>query len=234
MDDPTVVSICKYAIINDTQAHSTHNRAACASKLFRAVLRYNQRGVGESTGSKSLTGAADCSDIPHMLSFLLQQITPQGTAAQPPDARVWVVGYSWGSCLAAHALTCPWVCGFVGISPPLGGGFSPLGWGARLMLQPLSHLEALTTTTVPCLLVSGTRDQFTPPDVFREQAARLLGVRGDAEVQVPDSALDVQVVHSGVRGEGLLVGAGDHFWGGMWGPLASLVMQWVSSRASGD
>lgn len=142
---------------------------------------------------------------------------------------MWVVGYSWGSCLAAHALKCPWVCGFVAVSPPLGGGFNPLGWGARLMLQPLSHLEALANATVPCLLVSGTRDQFTPPDVFVEQAARLLGAReggGDA----PDSALDVQVVHSGARkSQALLVGAGDHFWGGMWGPLATLIMQWVAS-----
>lgn len=267
MDDPVVVGICKYA--PHTTSHFAPppcTRTACASKRFHAVLRYNQRGVGASSGSKSLTGASDCSDIPHMLSFLLQQMTnttPPTATGQPPDARVWVVGYSWGSCLAAHALECPWVCGFVAISPPLGtgamvwlhvlffpissstsfaaqllcvtsfhtgGGFSPLGLGTRLVLQPLSHLEALACARVPCLLVSGTRDQFTPVEVFAEQAARLLGARAETPEQAPDSALDVQVVFTGLRGTALLVGAGDHFFGGMWGPLCAAVLQWVHAH----
>lgn len=106
---------------------------------------------------------------------------------------------------------------------------SPLGWGARMLLQPLSHLELLTSATVPCLLVCGTRDQFTPADVFVEQGIRLLGPKIDT-VEHVDSALDVQVVHSGQRGSAMLVGAGDHFWSGCWGPLASTVMQWITTR----
>ncbi len=118
-------------------------------------------------------------------------------------------------------------------NPHLGGGFGPMGWGTRLLLQPLTHLEPIKHTSVPCLLICGTRDQFTPPDVFAEQATQLLGAALDAPPAAPpDSALDVRMVCQGARGMALFVAVGDHFWGGMWGPLAAMVVDWLRSVMS--
>ncbi len=134
MDDPTVISICKYANLRYSTSIHLHTRtptrrAACASKRFQLILRYNQHGVGSSSGSKSITGAADCEALPHILAYALHRLHhPSDDTTTPPSLDVlntaerclWIVGYSWGSCLAAHGLQWPCVAGYVAISPPIG------------------------------------------------------------------------------------------------------------------
>ena len=47
MHDPTVVELF---------------RAACESRAFTLVARYNARGVGRSSGQKNVLGKEDCAD----------------------------------------------------------------------------------------------------------------------------------------------------------------------------
>lgn len=86
-----------------------------------------------------------------------------------PDRRVVVVGYSWGSCVGAHALAHPSVAAYVGVSPPLGG----LAW----VLQTKKHFgEVLRATHVPRLLLLGDQARLGGGPV----GARLRQCGGDS------------------------------------------------------
>lgn len=61
-------------------------RAAIASPAFAAVLRYNQRGVGRSSGSRSVRCRADLDDVAAACAYLRDQL-PLG-----PERRICVVG----------------------------------------------------------------------------------------------------------------------------------------------
>lgn len=64
--------------------------------------------------------------------------------------KIIVVGYSWGSCVAVHALRHPLVAAYVGVSFPLGGLSSVLG--------TRSHFAMLAETKhVPRLLIMGSQ-----------------------------------------------------------------------------
>ena len=63
------------------------HRQAAASPAFAAVLRYNQRGVGRSGGSRSIRCRADLEDVPAVVAFLLGALPPG-----PGPQRIAVVG----------------------------------------------------------------------------------------------------------------------------------------------
>ncbi|KAK2080330.1 hypothetical protein QBZ16_000183 [Prototheca wickerhamii] len=120
----------------------------CRSPWISAALRYNQRGVGASTGSRQLRGGKDFLDVLDMVDHLSNELPPS------PDNKVVVVGYSWGSCVAVHALKQPLAGAYVGLSFPLGGLSAVLGTRSHFaMLAQTSH--------VPRLLIMGSQDSFT-------------------------------------------------------------------------
>jgi hypothetical protein len=92
------------------------------------------------------------------MCFAAGQVAAQNAAMQAaawntqacPTYSVLQCRYSWGACLATHALSCPRVTGYVGISFPLGG--------LAMVLQPRKNFTALCAAThVPRLLVAGTQ-----------------------------------------------------------------------------
>ena len=64
-------------------------RACAASPRCSVVLKYNQRGVGRSSGSRNVRGRDDAADVMDLIDFVCAQM-PTGSAR-----RVVVVGYSW-------------------------------------------------------------------------------------------------------------------------------------------
>lgn len=116
----------------------------CRSPWISAALRYNQRGVGASTGSRQLRGGKDFLDVLDMVDHLSNELPPSS------DNKVVVVGYSWGSCVAVHALKQPLADAYVGLSFPLGGLSAVLGTRSHFaMLAQTSH--------VPRLLIMGSQ-----------------------------------------------------------------------------
>jgi alpha/beta superfamily hydrolase len=85
-----------------------------------AVLRFNFRGVGQSTGQYG-EGIGEQRDASAALDWLTAQ-----AGADP--ARLFLAGYSFGARVAlATAATDPRLCGFIAVAPPvLHGQWPPL------------------------------------------------------------------------------------------------------------
>ncbi|GAB4815510.1 hypothetical protein N2152v2_002556 [Parachlorella kessleri] len=136
-------------------------RQAIASPVFSCVLRYNQRGVGLSSGRKGLRGKIDAEDVGPLCDFLLSKLTGS-------NRRVFVVGYSFGACLATAALSQPRVTAYAGVSFPLGG--------MATVLQPRKHLATLLAAThMPRLLVFGNQDQYARPAAIQQLVIQQAG-----------------------------------------------------------
>jgi alpha/beta superfamily hydrolase len=114
-----------------------------------ATLRFNFRGVGESTGSYG-QGVAEVDDVAAALVFL------QERAAGPS----YVVGYSFGAAVAARAMLQGLAAdGLLTIAPPI--AFMEMAWlpevprlklavvGDRDELCPLMDLQALVAERRP-------------------------------------------------------------------------------------
>lgn len=83
-----------------------------------AVLRFNFRGVGQSTGQYS-EGVGEQQDARAAMEWL---------SAQPgvDPARLFLAGYSFGARITlAMAATTPRLCGFIAVAPPVRHGEWP-------------------------------------------------------------------------------------------------------------
>lgn len=110
-----------------------------------AVLRFNFRGVGQSTGQYS-EGIGEQEDAKAAVGWLTTQ------AGVNPD-RLFLAGYSFGARVTlAVASTDPRICGFVVVAPPVLRGNWPhlrSSRGPKIFLcgdlDPYAPLDALTT-----------------------------------------------------------------------------------------
>lgn len=105
-----------------------------------AVLRFNFRGVGASTGKRTWMRQGECSDVLAGVHYLTQRhgVDPR---------RVYVAGYSFGAAIALSALDkSDLIRGFVGISYP---------WGVKSMLVPA---QPTCKSTKPKLFLTATED----------------------------------------------------------------------------
>ena len=128
-----------------------------------ATLRYNSRGVGESSGAVTATGdrrlvsiegESEREDVGAALSFLAMQ---EGADGQ----KLAIVGHSFGARIAlAYAAAHPEDERVKGVACV---GL-PVGW------RDLSHLGRWPG---PKLFVTGERDDFSPPEQLREFVAEL-------------------------------------------------------------
>jgi alpha/beta superfamily hydrolase len=116
--------------------------AAFAAAGF-AVLRFNFRGVGKSTGHYA-EGIGEQGDAKAALAWL---------AAQPgvDAARLFLAGYSFGARVTlAVASTEPRIGGFIVIAPPIQRGNWP----------------SLESSRGPKIFLCGDRDPYAPPEIL--------------------------------------------------------------------
>lgn len=110
-----------------------------------AVLRFNFRGVGKSSGSYG-EGVGEQADAKGALTWLAAQA---GVNAD----RLWLAGYSFGARVTlAVAAVDPRVRGFIAVAPPMLGGERP----------------TLAAFRGPKLFISGDEDPYAPPEVLTQ------------------------------------------------------------------
>jgi uncharacterized protein len=119
--------------------------AEAFAEIGFAVLRFNFRGVGSSTGQYA-EGIGEQEDAKAALSWLIAQ---PGIDAD----RLFLAGYSFGARVTlAVASTDPHVGGFVVVAPPALRGTWP----------------SLESARGPKIILCGDRDPIAPPEVLRE------------------------------------------------------------------
>lgn len=118
-----------------------------------AVLRYNRRGVGKSTGRVCLRADIDCQDLHDICKDMAR--TPAAALTHP--SKLIVIGYSWGSVMAAHAATFTQVAAVACISPPV-GRLVNIALHSHRHFRALAEPEALPK---PKHVIFGTADGFT-------------------------------------------------------------------------
>jgi uncharacterized protein len=110
-----------------------------------AVLRFNFRGVGRSTGHYG-EGIGEQEDAKAALTWLKTQ---PGIDAQ----QLFLAGYSFGARVTlAVAATDPCVCGFIAVAPPVLRGQWP----------------SLGSSRGPKVFLSGDRDPYAPSEVLTD------------------------------------------------------------------
>lgn len=134
---------------------SMHNNVvealvAAARKAGWAALRFNFRGVGGSTGSHD-NGQGEQEDVIAAAAWLQER----------SEAPLALLGYSFGSLVAAHAAErLKNLSGGVWVAPPL----------------ILGELPPWPQDAGPLLMIAGTRDEFTDVDglqrYIKEMGAR--------------------------------------------------------------
>lgn len=208
-------------------------RSSQASRAFGAVLAYNQRGVGSSTGNSfgSLvaklarrvgpqgdSAEKDATDVLRAIEFLVGVIEEEVGTTKPVE--VTLVGYSYGAALAAQAVDHPSVTTFVGISPPIGNL-------ASFFLPSKEHFRRLLRIKASDgrrrLVVIGALDQYTTEKQLVDFVL-LNALDGDVELSVEqhqetqdDTALVRRrlALKDGTQERLLLevYARNDHFWG---------------------
>ena len=180
------------------------------------VLKYNQRGVGKSTGSRNIFGKQDAMDLPKLVEFLLRELS---------NGQVIIIGYSWGACLATHALEHPNIAVYVGVSFPLGG--------VSNVLSTRQQFDALCTKNhLPRLLVMGDSDQFSKARSIEEAVVSAKGgilAEDDSFMVVTQhdtcvSCTETPLVFRLFKGN-------DHFWSSDCNRMAEYVITWAVQNA---
>jgi uncharacterized protein len=113
-----------------------------------AVIRYDFRGVGTSTGTHG-DGVAERLDVRAAIDTMRNAL---------PDRPILNVGYSFGSRVAL-TVDAPGVIGWVGVAPPL--AVSP----------PSDERAEIGRDKRPKLLIVPELDQFSPPDKTNDAIA---------------------------------------------------------------
>jgi alpha/beta superfamily hydrolase len=125
----------------DMQNNVVRALAEAFGAFDHAVLRFNFRGVGKSTGTYG-EGIGEQEDARAAVTWI---------AAQPGVNidRLWLVGYSFGARVTlAVAASDPRVHGFIAVAPPILRG----------------ELPRLTSFRGPKLFLTGEADPYAPPE----------------------------------------------------------------------
>ena len=124
-----------------------YQTAKALSRIGCAVLRFNFRGAGASTGAFT-NGPGEMDDFRAALDFM---------AGQYPEARLWSGGMSFGCWVALSAgVADPRVSTLIGIAPPLN----------RYDFEPIAR------STKPKFLIHGEFDELCPLKDVRNFYAR--------------------------------------------------------------
>jgi alpha/beta superfamily hydrolase len=153
--------------------------AKALARIGCAVLRFNFRGVGRSTGSWD-QGRGEMDDYRAAVDFL---------ASQYPDLEMWAAGFSFGSYIAmTSGADHDRVCALIGIAPPV----------------DRYEFASVKLSTKPKFIVHGERDELIPLRAVREFYARLQEPKELVEIDRANHLFDGQASEVGDALEDLL------------------------------
>lgn len=115
-------------------------------QLGLATVRFNYRGVGKSAGKYGQI-QGECDDCQAVLAALKTVY---------PEQPLWLLGFSFGSYIAAHAATQWSPSGLVSIAPPV----------TRMPFKQLTNI------TCPWLVVQGDADEVVNANDVTQWAAK--------------------------------------------------------------
>lgn len=168
-----------------------------------SVFRFNFSGVGFSSGKTSWTGKAEQDDLVNVAKYATKVV---GTN----NARVFVIGYSYGSMIACSVIerlrASLSLAGVVSISYPYSVVWALSFFNRSGMVECLQK-PPLEREPVPTLFVAGDRDQFTSAKKWSDFTQSCEALQKRVE----------------------LVKDRDHFWFGSESLLAGLIEEWGSS-----
>lgn len=111
--------------------------ARTCKELAIPTVRFNFRGVGQSTGTFD-EGVGEVDDLLAVLAWV---------KTVKPQAKVWLAGFSFGACISAKvAARTPAIAQLISIAPPV------MRW----------EFEKIHTMTCPWLVVQGDADEVVP------------------------------------------------------------------------
>ena len=145
-----------------------YQSAKALSRIGCAVLRFNFRGAGASTGAFT-NGPGEMDDFRAALDFM---------HAQYPDAPMWTAGMSFGAWVALTVgAEDPRVSTLVGIAPPL----------SRYDFGPVER------STKPKFFIQGEFDEICPLKTMREFYARAAEPKELVVIDAADHLFDGKV-----------------------------------------
>jgi len=143
---PAVILCHPHPLYGGTMDNNViHSLSETLTRASFASFRFNFRGVGGSQG-KSGHGLGEQEDVQAAISFV-------SAAAKVDAQRIGLAGYSAGAAFALPAaVNDARIKALAAISPPLS----------------MFDFDLLRDCPKPKLLISGNRDDFTPPHQFLE------------------------------------------------------------------
>jgi len=141
-------------------------RAAAGAGL--RALRYNFRGVGESTGELTAKSPLAIADLLGAIDFL-------------GNAPVLAIGYSYGARTTLHAIhdgapiDRAVLAGLPTRSPRNAAAMANLFLGRRVKTEeftPYTDPDLAATSPRPLLIIAGEKDPLVEPDEYRSRGVR--------------------------------------------------------------
>lgn len=170
-----VVIVHQYSVMGGCQ-DLVSGLARHLNKLTFSCITFDQRGVGGSTGSKSITGQPEVDDVISVCQWAVEKY----------GRRLLLVGSSAGAPIAGSALDAvDAIDGYVAIGYVFGLWSSVLFGG---------HYQKVLQSSKPKLFIMGTKDQFTTPKQLQDKIDKAKGKNeihliegyGHFEIESPD------------------------------------------------
>uniref|UniRef100_A0A7C9DBM9 Xaa-Pro dipeptidyl-peptidase-like domain-containing protein n=1 Tax=Opuntia streptacantha TaxID=393608 RepID=A0A7C9DBM9_OPUST len=177
-----IVLVHPYSVLGGCQALLRGMATGLANAGYLAVT-FDTRGVGRSTGSKSLTGFAEVKDVISVCKWVCENLSVN---------RILLVGSSAGAPIAGSAVDqVEQVVGYVSI------GY-PFGMMASILFG--RHHKAILQSPKPKLFIMGTRDGFTSVKQLQNKLSLASGhvethlIEGASHFQMEGPDFDAQMV----------------------------------------
>ncbi|KAK9736022.1 hypothetical protein RND81_04G245500 [Saponaria officinalis] len=167
-----IILVHPYSVLGGCQALLRGIASGLSNAGYLAVT-FDMRGVGRSTGAKSISGFAEVKDVITVCNWVSQNLSVN---------KILIVGSSAGAPIAGSAVDqVEQVIGYVSIGYPFG-----------LMASILfgRHHKAILQSPKPKLFIMGTRDGFTS---VKQLKSKLSSASGRVETHLIEGASHFQM-----------------------------------------
>ncbi|CAO2837206.1 unnamed protein product [Amaranthus hypochondriacus] len=182
-----IILVHPYSVLGGCQGLLRGIATGLANAGYLAVT-FDMRGVGRSTGSKSITGFSEIKDVITVCKWVCENLSVN---------RILLVGSSAGAPIAGSAVDqVEQIVGYVSI------GY-PFGMMASILFG--RHHKAILQSPKPKLFVMGTRDGFTSVKQLQNKLRSAAGrvethlIEGASHFQMEGPDFDSQMVDLIVR-----------------------------------